>query len=86
MYLYLDFVSLPPGKSVISCRWVYKIKTKSDGLVEHYKARLFAKSFAQTYGIEYQETVAQVAQMTTIRALISIASVHKWSISKMDVK
>jgi hypothetical protein len=26
-----DLVPLPPGKSVVGCRWVYKIKTNSDG-------------------------------------------------------
>ncbi|GFZ14662.1 hypothetical protein Acr_24g0008520 [Actinidia rufa] len=35
-----DLVDLPPGKSIIGCRWVYKIKTRADGTVERYKARL----------------------------------------------
>jgi len=38
-----DLVSLPPSKSVVGCRWVYKIKTNSDGFIERYKARLVAK-------------------------------------------
>ena len=29
-----DMVDLPPGQSVVSCRWVYKIKTKADGSVK----------------------------------------------------
>jgi hypothetical protein len=29
-----DPVPLPPGKSVVGCRWVYKIKTNSDGFIE----------------------------------------------------
>ncbi|GFZ16754.1 hypothetical protein Acr_26g0000240 [Actinidia rufa] len=32
-----DLVDLPPGKSIIGCRWVYKIKTRADGTVERYK-------------------------------------------------
>uniref|UniRef100_A0A2N9G7K3 CCHC-type domain-containing protein n=1 Tax=Fagus sylvatica TaxID=28930 RepID=A0A2N9G7K3_FAGSY len=36
-----DLVDLPHGKSAIGCKWVYKIKTKSDGSIERYKARLF---------------------------------------------
>lgn len=27
----------------ITCKWVFKIKTKSDGLVERYKAHLVAR-------------------------------------------
>ena len=35
-----DFVPLPAGKSLISCKWIYKIKTTVDGSIERYKAQL----------------------------------------------
>ena len=40
-----DMVDLSLGQSVVGCRWVYKIKTKADGSVERYKARLVTKGF-----------------------------------------
>ncbi|RVW69856.1 Retrovirus-related Pol polyprotein from transposon RE1 [Vitis vinifera] len=44
-----DLVTLPPEQSVVGCKWIYKIKTRSDGSVERYKARLIAKAVAAAH-------------------------------------
>jgi hypothetical protein len=61
-----DLVDLPPGKTMVGCKWVYKIKTKSDKSVERYKARLVAKGFNQKYSIDYEETFVSVARLTFV--------------------
>ena len=79
-------VDLPSGQSVVGCRWVYKIKTKANGFVEWYKARLVAYGFTQEYGIDYKETFAPVARLTSVRCLITVATIHHWPLYQMKVK
>ena len=72
-----DLVTLTPKKSVVGCKWIYKIKTRSDGSIEHYKTFLVAKGFTQKYEIDYEETFALVTRISSIRALLAIVAVSK---------
>ena len=69
-------ITLPPDKYVVSCKWIYKIKTRADGSVERYKARLVTKRFTQEYDIDYKETFAPVARLTSVRSLLVVAAVR----------
>ena len=64
----------------MGCKWVFTVKCLADASVERYKARLMAKEFTQTYGIDYQETFAPVAKINSIRVLLSLAVNSNWSL------
>ena len=81
-----DMVDLPSGKSAIGCKWVYKIKTRSDDTVDRYKARLVARGFTQEYGIDYEDTFAPVARLSSVMTLIVVYAARKWPLFEMDVK
>ena len=81
-----DLVTLPPRKSVVSCKQIYNIKTCFDGSIERYKTRLVAKDFTQEYGIDYEEIFVLVARISSTCALLAIVAASKWVSLHMDVK
>jgi hypothetical protein len=81
-----EVVPRPQGKSVVTSKWLYKIKHAADGSVEKFKARFVARGFSQKEGIDYDEIFAPVARYTSIRIIISLASVFDWKLHQMDVK
>jgi hypothetical protein len=67
-------------KKVVSCKWIYTVKQNPEGKVEQYRARLVARGFSQTYGIDYDETFALVAKMNTVRILVSCDANFGWKL------
>ena len=74
------------GKSVVTFKWLYKIKNVADGNIEKYKAQFVARGFSQVEGVDYDETFAPVAKYSLIRAMISLVVEMGWKIYQMDMK
>lgn len=51
---------LPKGKKPISCKWVYKIKYRTNGEFERCKGRLVVKGYTQKAVIDHTKTFSPV--------------------------
>ena len=71
-----EFVSKQENCKPITCKWVCRLKRKSDGSVDRCKARLVARGFSQSYGLDYEETFSPVAKMVTLRSIFSLAALE----------
>ncbi|CAL8994106.1 unnamed protein product [Prunus brigantina] len=67
-------------------KFVFSVKLHSDGFIDRYKARLVAFGNKQEYGLDYDETFAPVAKMTTVRTILALAASQSWPLHQMDVK
>ena len=74
------------GKSVVTSKWIYKIKHAADGNIDKYKVRFVARGFSLKEGIDYEETFTPRARYTSIRSVLSLAAVVKWKIHQIDVR
>ena len=54
-----DLVELPKNRRALPCKWVYRLKEKSESTTPKYKARLVAKGFRQEYGVDFDEIFHQ---------------------------
>jgi hypothetical protein len=78
-------VDRPKDKQVIGSRWIFKIKTNSDGTIEKYKARFVAKGYNQTEGIDYFETFSPTLKYKTFRVLLSLTTGWDYELKQLDV-
>jgi hypothetical protein len=77
---------LPKGKKPISCKWVFKINHGVDAEVQCYKARLVARGFTQSFGVDYNETFAAVAKFMSIHCILAFVAIENMEIHQMNVK
>jgi hypothetical protein len=78
-------VRLPPGRTTIGARWLFKVKRKANGLINRLKARWVAKGYSQLLGIDFDETFSPIIRLENLRLLLAIATNLGLEIHQMDV-
>ena len=73
----LDIVPKPEGKSVVSSKWIYKIKHAADGSIEKYKAIFVARGFFQKDGLILKRHLLQEARYTSFITIMVVSSMVK---------
>jgi hypothetical protein len=81
-----EVVPRPQGKSIVTSKWIYKIKHATNDSVEKFKAIFVARGYSQKEGIDYDEIFAPIAMYTSIKIIISLALVFDCKLHQMDIK
>jgi hypothetical protein len=76
----------PKDKSMVSSKFIYKIKHATIGSVEKFKVIFVVIGFTQKEGIDYEETFSPIYRYTSIQTIIALALVLGWKPHQMDVK
>jgi len=81
-----SIVQHPKSAKLLKSKWVFAVKMDANGQPSRYKARLVAKGYLQKEGIDYNETYAPVAKLTTIRVVLAVGIHQQLMFHQLDVK
>lgn len=79
-------VPRPQNRNIVDCKWIFTIKYDEFGKRVRHKARLVARGFSQEYMMDYNETFAPVARISSFRFITSFANQFNLLVHHMDVK
>ncbi|CAI7867996.1 unnamed protein product [Closterium sp. NIES-53] len=77
--------SVARNKTILTGKWVFRIKTKADGTIEKFKAHWVVRGFDQEQGRDFTETFAPVSRHTSLRILLAVAAMKKKKLRQIDV-
>ena len=77
--------SVPQNREILGGKWVYTVKSGRNN-EETFKARYVANGYSQIPGVDYHETFAPTARMSSVRMLMQHAIQNNMHVHQMDVK
>lgn len=87
-----ELVSLPPGKTIVGCCWVYTVKVGPDGNIDRFKACRVAKGYTQIFGLDCRDTFSLVAKITSVSLFLAMVvighmvAIGHWPLHRLDIK
>ena len=80
-----ETVPIREGVTPTTSKPVFQIKHDHNGKVEWYKLQIVARGFTQHEGVDYQEVFAPVANLESVRIVVSLAAKYDLELDQMDV-
>ena len=80
------WVPRPPSRKLIDSTWAWKVKPDELGYVSRFRARLAARGFKQIYGVDYVDSMAPVAKLSTFRVLLAESARRGMDIDFVDIR
>ncbi|CAI7819343.1 unnamed protein product [Closterium sp. NIES-53] len=78
-------ISMAQNKTILTRKWVFRVKTKADGTIDKFKARWVVRGFDQEHGRDFTETFAPVSRHTSLRILLAVAAMKRKKLRQIDV-
>lgn len=80
-----NITDCPKNHDVIGCRTILRNKYKPDGTIDKRKTRVVAQEFSQRPGIDYHNTFAPVARLSSVRLLMVLAIQLDLKVRQLDI-
>ncbi|CAI7932528.1 unnamed protein product [Closterium sp. NIES-54] len=78
-------IGVARNKTILTGKWVFRVKTKADGTIDKFKARWVVRGFDQEHGRDFTETFAPVSRHTSLRILLAVYAMKKKKLRQIDV-
>ncbi|CAI7876465.1 unnamed protein product [Closterium sp. NIES-53] len=78
-------IGVARNKTVLTGKWVFRVKTKADGTIDKFKARWVVRGFDQEHGREFTKNFAPVSRHTSLRILLAISAMKNKKLRQIDV-
>ncbi|CAI7822275.1 unnamed protein product [Closterium sp. NIES-53] len=78
-------IGVARNKTILTGKWVFRVKTKADGTIDKFKARWVVRGFDQEHGRDFTETFAPVSRHTSLHILLAVAAIKRRKLRQIDV-